>query len=93
MRLNTKDGWTRKKLAAILDCAIKNKIIKLSSFDGCRNKRPSRGWTYGQPDISWCGRTLGVIPCQNYWSGSAPTPSTQYPVEVVNFATKIGALI
>jgi len=88
-----KSNWTRAKLARELDQAIKSGKIVLTPFDGCCNGRPSAGWTYGYPDISWCGRTALVIPWRDYWSGSLPTPSTQYPQSIVDYARKIGAIV
>jgi len=74
------------ELAKILEEEFKNK-----SFPNCdcRNKRPGTGWAV----VGHAGITLAIkeagLPYNNYWSGSNPTPSTQAPKEIVDFADNI----
>ena len=81
---------------------IINKTQKLHNFlttlpkDGyppCnrRNGRPADGWTYGCYRLTRAIRGTG-LPYANYWSGSAPTPSTQYPQAIFDAAQNAGLL-
>lgn len=87
--LNKQNGWTVKKLATILRAEFYGK-----SVPSCyrRNKIPSDGWTYGD-----CAMTMAVkiagLHYNSYWSGSAPTPSTQWPSVYYDYAKKIKAII
>lgn len=54
-----------------------------------RNGRPADGWTHGYPLITRAIKGTG-LPYDNYWSGSNPTPATQYPIEIVDAARAAG---
>jgi hypothetical protein len=58
------------------------------SFPACtrHNGRPSDGWSIvGEGAITQAIRLAG-LPNHDFWSGMAPTPSTQAPSEIVNYA-------
>lgn len=56
-------------------------LANLTPFDGCRNKRVARGWCHGSPAVSTAVKQAN-LPWQLYWSGSNPTPATQYPIQI-----------
>lgn len=65
---------------------LKSKFNNKSYPDpDCRNKRPATGWdVVGNAGFTRAIRAAG-LPNTNYWSGSAPTPSTQAPKEIVDY--------
>jgi hypothetical protein len=55
----------------------------------CYNKRPAIGYAIvGHSGITNAIKLSG-LPIYNYWSGSAPTPSSQAPIGIVVYARKI----
>lgn len=81
-----KKGMSVKKLAGEL-----KKEFAGESFTRCtcRNKHTAEGW-------SKCGKAgvtnaikLAGLPWDSFWSGSAPTPSTQAPEEIVRRAYEL----
>ena len=56
-----------------------------------RNRKPADGWVYGIYRLSRAIVGTG-LPYNYYWSGSAPTPSTQYPKEIYMAAKEAGLL-
>lgn len=53
------------------------------------NRRPAEGWVCpGNAQWSRAVRDAG-LPIANFWSGSNPTPSSQYPVEIRDFLEKL----
>jgi len=56
-----------------------------------RNGRPADGWTHGCCRLSRAIRGTG-LPYANFWSGSAPTPSTQWPTAIRDAAQAAGLL-
>jgi hypothetical protein len=68
-------------------------VVKFASvkFTGCtrRNKRPSDG--YSVPGKSkWTNAVKNAgLPWNHFWSGYAPTPSTQYPTEIADYLKTI----
>ncbi len=81
-----KKGMTIKKLAEEL-----KKEFNEKKFAPCnrRNGRPADGWEI----CGYSGITLAIkmagLRWNHYWSGSAPTPSTQAPAEIVKRAYEI----
>jgi hypothetical protein len=62
-----------------------------TKFTGCtrRNGRPSEG--YAVPGKSkWTNAVKNAgLTWYHFWSGSAPTPSTQYPQEIADYIASI----
>lgn len=56
-----------------------------------RNGKPADGWVHGCYRLSRAIAGTG-LPCANYWSGSLPTPSTQYPEAIYKAAKAAGLL-
>ena len=56
-----------------------------------RNGRPSDGWSYGNCRLSRAIRGTG-LPYAKFWSGSCPTPSTQWPTSIRDAAQAAGLL-
>jgi len=66
------------------------KLFKNNDYPAvdCRNKRPATGWAVvGNCQFTNAIRMAG-LPNDNFWSGSAPTPSTQAPSEIVAYCYK-----
>ncbi len=76
---------TIKQLAQILAEEFKNK-----KFAPCtrRNGKPAPGWTTTGSGAMTQAVKLAGLPYNQFWSGSNPTPSTQVPIEIFNFASK-----
>lgn len=54
-----------------------------------RNGRPSDGWCV-PGNAKWTRSVKAAnLPYNKFWSGSAPTPSTQYPVEIYDYLKSI----
>jgi len=54
-----------------------------------RNGTPSDGWAIvGHPGITRAIKDAG-LPWARFWSGKAPTPSTQAPEEIIKYAKGI----
>ncbi len=56
-----------------------------------RNGKPADGWVKGCYILSRAIKNTG-LPYNNYWSGSNPTPSTQYPRAIYEQARDAGLL-
>jgi len=62
-----------------------------SKFTPCtrRNGRPAPGWTVpGKSKWTSAVKAAG-LPWNHFWSGSAHTPSTQYPAEIAGYLALI----
>jgi len=94
---------TKKSIREMTDELVKNRVLiltrqrKIESLlpakEGsryARNKNTHGGWVV--PGIAAWTRAVNNAPgfsSDSYWSGSAPTPSTQYPLAVAEFLEKI----
>lgn len=81
-----KKGMTVKKLAEELKKEFSGK-----TFSACtrRNGKVSDGWARCVGAGATRAVKLARLPWNHFWSGSAPTPSTQYPQEIAEFIRKI----
>jgi len=62
-----------------------------TKFAGCirRNGHPSPGWSV-PGNAKWTNAVKSAgLPWNHFWSGSAPTPSTQYPQEIADYIRSI----
>lgn len=62
-----------------------------AKFTGCtrRNGRPAPGWTV-PGNAKWTNAVKAAgLTWNHFWSGSAPTPSTQYPQEIADYIRSI----
>ena len=54
-----------------------------------RNGNPNGGWVV-PGNAAWTKAVkASMMPWDYFWSGSAPTPSTQYPQAIEDFLTKL----
>lgn len=74
-------AWLKKNKKII------NNIIKQGNFTThAKNAYYCVGWTCGHGWWLNALRSAGIkCPAKNYWSGSAPTPSTAIPTTVANY--------
>lgn len=81
-------GRGTKKIARILSVL---EGLPRTGYPPCnrRNGRPADGWTHGYAALSRAIKQTN-LPWNYYWSGHAPTPSTQYPKAIVEAVRKAG---
>ena len=86
-----------KKLDENRSLIVKNQGIIISGLTikerqrSSRNKSPNGGWVV--PGISRYTQAIkkSRLPYDKFWSGSNPTPSTQYPKAIYDFLRDVEA--
>lgn len=69
------------------------RTLPITGYPPChrRNGQPSVGWEYGIYALSVAIKHT-KLPYEAFWSGQAPTPSTQYPRDIVVACREVGLL-